>query len=139
MFIYTDAGQTRQFTYFIFTNEDGKILGYKLDVTKSDTDLPEESAVVAAAYWARHFCLGATIVTDKKDVMKTLYGTYGKKTGRMRQTRKALNKLLYKTGINITWLPRERNIAGKILETMLTLKPLSAEKILTYFQSLKRV
>jgi len=142
MILYTDAGMTYTFKYFIFSDQSGKVFGSKLMVRNpSDTVPPEFDAIIAAIYWLKCIPGEHTIYTDYLIAPKIL--SQHKVNSRLKYVKyyhRLLKNLLIDNKIKLLWVPRSKNIAGKLLEKMPKGKASrDAEKVLNKLSEFKRV
>lgn len=142
MILYTDAGMTYRFKYFIYSNQLGKVFGSKLMVRKpSDTVPPEFDAIVAAIYWLKCIPGEHTIFTDYLMAPKIL--SQHKVKSRLKYVKyyhMLLKNLLIDNKIKLLWVPRSKNVAGKLLERMPKGKNSGeADKVLKKLLEFKRV
>lgn len=124
MLIYTDAGQNQWFSYFIFTNADGRVLGHKLYVRKENLDISriEEEAILAAIHWSVMRGGTNTVLTDYKAAIDLYYRKLRPAEKGVYTFQKTIKKLMPKANVTLTWIPRQLNVAGKILERVPTSK-----------------
>lgn len=135
MLIYTDAGHNRKFKFFVITDQFGKVLAHKLHVNRKREKAPELEGIICAIYWAKTRGGKNTILTDYKTAIEVLYREKLPSDLKLRKFQVLIKQLVKETNVNLTWIPRQLNVAGKFLETIPKGKASrDAERMLEYFR-----